>query len=160
MPHLLNRKDIARIRIQAEFEDIYDKNKNFIKTSTVGEDTNELETLRDELKKLCGDCCSKFEQKLTDLQSMLYSFDMPEIKEDICVIGNLKKSNSKLYQHLPIKLPYILVSTKLINKIRGLINVNIAQTIPSLRVTIPTPLLRILLLRITIPLLRKAISLL
>ena len=36
-------------------------------------------------------------------------------------------SNSKLYQHLTIKLPYILVSTKLINKIRGLINVNIAQ---------------------------------
>ena len=80
MPHLLDRKDIARIRIQAEFEEDYSKIKKFIKTSTNDDYNNELETLRDELKKLCNDCCGKFEEKLTDLQSMLYSFDQLQIK--------------------------------------------------------------------------------
>ena len=104
----LHFTDIARIRIQAEFEDIYSKTEKFIKTSTVGDVTNELKILRDGLKKSCDECCGKFEKKLIDLQPVLYNFDQLEIKEGICLIGNLKKNNSELYQHLKIKLPILL----------------------------------------------------
>ena len=130
MPHLLDRKDIARIRIQAEFEDIYSKTNKFIQTATVRENKNEVElaTLRDELKKFCDDCCGKFEEKLTDLQSVVHSLHQLEIKENIlCVIGNLKKNSSEFYQHLTIKLPHTIVSTKRISDIRGVINATIAQ---------------------------------
>ena len=129
MSHLLALTDIARIRIQAEFEDIYSKTNKFIQTSTVHENKNEVElaTLRDELKKFCDDCCGKFEEKLIGLQSMLYNFDQLQIKEDICAIGNLKKNNSEFYQHLTIMLPHTIVSARLINKIRGVINATIAQ---------------------------------
>ena len=43
------------------------------------------------------------------------------------VIGNLKNNNSKLYQHLTIKLHPAIDSTELINNIRGVINATIAQ---------------------------------
>ena len=119
MSHPLDLTDTARIRLQAEFEDIYSKTEKFIKTSTVGKVTNELEILRDGLKKSCDECCGKFEKKLIDLQSMLHSVDLLNIKEDICAIGNLKKNNSELYQHLKIKLPHTIVSTELIKDIRG-----------------------------------------
>ena len=135
MSHLLDRKDIARIRIQAEFEAIYSKTNKFIQTSTFRENeievklanTNELKDLCDGLRDLCDDCCGKFEENRIDLQSVLYNFDQLEIKEGICVIGNLKKNNSEFYQHLTIKLPHTIVSARLINKMRGVINATIAQ---------------------------------
>ena len=118
MPHLLHPTHISHIRIQAEFEDIYSKTKKFIQTATVRENKKELEILRDMLRTLCDDYCSKFKD-----------IDRLEIEEEMCVnvIGNLKKNNSELYQHLKIKLHYTIDSTELINNIRGVINDTIAQ---------------------------------
>ena len=136
MTHLLDRTDIdstdidstdiARIKIQAAFEDIYSKTNKCIQTATVHGNKIQLTTLltalRDELKKLCDDYCTESEEKFRDI-------DRLKIEEEMCVkvIGNLKKNNSKLYQHLTIKLHHAIDSTELINNIRGVINATIAQ---------------------------------
>ena len=121
MSHLLDRTVIARIRIQAEFEDIYSKTDKFIQATTVRDNKNELKTLRDELKKLCDDYCTKSEKKFKDIDRLI-------IEEEMCVkvIGNLKKNNSQLYQHLTIKVHHT-VSIELMNDIRGVINATVSQ---------------------------------
>ena len=50
MPYLLHPTDIARIRIQAEFENIYDN--GFIGNTTDDELANNLSTFKTKLKKL------------------------------------------------------------------------------------------------------------
>ena len=64
MTHLLDRTDIARIKIQAEFEDIYSKTNKCIQTATVLGNRIQLTTLREELKKLCDHYCTESEKNL------------------------------------------------------------------------------------------------
>ena len=85
MPHLLDSADTARIRIQAEFENIYDKTSGFITNNT---ETNSLNAFKAGLKELSNGITA------VDQQGILYS------------IGNIaKKGSNVVLQYLKIELP-------------------------------------------------------